>query len=299
MGYMLRRMIRDGAPAEWSPLMRLVASEIADDAHDPGPEKDALPAADNWPHPWSAMPVEGEWRRGEWRDGLAERCGMSARAISRALADLAEAGYDMRSPITGRDGHPVRDKRGRLVYAAKGHAVRFTVPYLPPRPSPQRSPESASIGDWLADGGNRESSPNLASIEPQRSPLLVSKVAESGDPVSSTSPKFKTSPQKMASRRVLTSGSRATRSPDQILADVRQAITREHGQGDAGELTDGQVLGLYFAYGNPKTGRVGDLVAYLSGIFSHAAHIDTFLANAEPACVPCWCVESDCQCEAA
>lgn len=198
--------------------MRLVASEIADDAHDPGHEKDPLPSGDDWPDPWSAMPIEGEYRRGGWKDGLVERCGMSARAISRTLADLATADYDMRAPITDRDSKPVRDKRGRLVYAAKGHAVRFTVPHLPSRGEPQRSPDSASntlqpdsdpdrspemasIGDpETREVGDWESSPDSASIESQRSPLLVPKVAESGDPVPSASPNVKTVPQAAAAR---------------------------------------------------------------------------------------------------
>jgi hypothetical protein len=179
---MLRRMIRDGAPPEWSPLMRLVASEIADDAHDP---EDGDPPLPDGTWPWSAMPIEREFRKGKWVDGLAERTGMSPRAISRTLADLAEAGYEMRKPITDRNGCPVRDKRGRLVFAAKGHALRFQVPILPPREAVQSSPDSATI---------QQSLPDMASFEGQRSPLLASKVAESGDPVSSVSPQLKPSP---------------------------------------------------------------------------------------------------------
>ena len=179
---MLRRMIRDGAPAEWSPLMRLVAGEIADDARDPEDDDDPLPPG-IWP--WSAMPVDREFRKGRWVDGLAERTGMSPRAISRTLADLAEVGYEMRKPITDRNGRPVTDKRGRLVFAAKGHALRFQAPPLVPREVSQSSPESATI---------QQSLPNVASFEGQRSPLLVSKVAESGDPISSVSPQLKPSP---------------------------------------------------------------------------------------------------------
>jgi hypothetical protein len=179
---MLRRMIRDGAPPEWSPLMRLVAGEIADDARDPEDDDDPLPEG-TWP--WSAMPVEREFRKGKWVDGLAERTGMSPRAISRTLADLSEAGYEMRKAITGRDGEPVRDKRGRFVFAAKGHALRFQVPLLPPREASQSSPDSATI---------QQSLPEVAGFESQRSPLLASKVAESGDPVPSGSPQLKPSP---------------------------------------------------------------------------------------------------------
>jgi hypothetical protein len=205
MGYELRRMIRDGAPPGWTPLMRLVAGEIADDARDPDPDRPLPEGA--WP--WSAIPAEGEVRRGEWREGLAERTGMSARAISRVLAELAAVGYEMRIPITGKDGNPVTDRRGRLVFAAKGHALRFHVPPLPPRPNPQSSPDPASFDGTrpvdkptmvagsgkLCVGGRLESSPGTASFDGQRSPLLAPKVAESGDPVSSESPHKDQSPQ--------------------------------------------------------------------------------------------------------
>lgn len=205
---MLRRMIRDGAPPEWTPLMRLVAAEIADDARDPvGDDHEQ----GNGEHPWSAIPIEGKERRGQWQDGLAERTGMSTRAISRVLAELAAADYEMRQPITGRDGKPIRDKRGRLVFAAKDHALRFQVPGLAPRPVPQSSPNPATYAtepvdntptDFAGVAGNpadsapfsEVSSPNPATCDGQRSPLLVSKVAGFGDPISSVSPQLKPSP---------------------------------------------------------------------------------------------------------
>jgi hypothetical protein len=184
---MLRRMIRDGAPPEWTPLMRLVAGEIADDARDPGNDHPLAPGE----LPWSAMPIEGEMRRGRWRDGLADVTGMSARAVSRTLADLAAAGYEMRQPITGRDGHVVTDRRGRVVFAARGHALRFQVPPLLPRLELEWSPDSATFDGtdpFAPTVDNSESSPNLATTEGESSPLLVRKVAESGDPIPSVSP---------------------------------------------------------------------------------------------------------------
>src|SRR5262249_3372768 len=137
MGSELYRMIRDGAPPGWTPPMVLVASMIADDARDPS-QRD--PGEDGWP--WSAIPVEGRWTGRKWHDGLTERTGMAPSTIRRALADLERAGYRMRQPIaTGKDGRPV--------FAAKGHAVRFQVPPLPPRPVPERpqSPPDASTYD--------------------------------------------------------------------------------------------------------------------------------------------------------
>jgi hypothetical protein len=178
--------------------MRLIAGEIADDARDP---KEGEPLPDGvWP--WSALPIEGEIRRGKWRDGLVQITGMSARAISRTLADLAAAGYEMRTPITDKDGHPVTDKRGRVVFAARGHALRFQVPPLAPRPEPESSPDSAinRSTNPRADSDarhvdNYECSPNLATNDGERSPLLVRKVAESGDPIPSVSPQVVLSPQ--------------------------------------------------------------------------------------------------------
>jgi hypothetical protein len=129
MGHELYRMIRDGAPATWTALMRLVAMAIADDARDPsqgGPEDGG------WP--WSALPVAGRYDRdGEWRDGLTERTGATADGVSHALTRLARSGYEMREQIG-------TDSRGRPVFAAKGHATRFRVPLLPPRPEPERPP---------------------------------------------------------------------------------------------------------------------------------------------------------------
>jgi hypothetical protein len=203
VGYLLRRMIRDGAPPGWSPLMRLVAGEIADDARDPEESPGVLVPPSAWPSPgpYSKLPIEGAYRGNGWRDGLAEICGMSGRAVSRVLAELAAQGYDMRAPVTDRNGRPVRDKRGRLVYAAKNHAVSLVVPWLAPRGEPQRSPEVASNGAQPAIiPGEWESLPDLASIEPQRSPLLVPKVAESGDPVPSVSPESQNRPQAAAPR---------------------------------------------------------------------------------------------------
>jgi hypothetical protein len=140
MGWNLRRMIRDGAPASWTPLMRLVAAEIADDARDPDGEQDSLP--------WSTLPISGFWdSRGRWREGLTERTGATASGISHALTKLARAGYELRQPIQDETGKPVTDKRGRPVLAAKGHAVRFQVPVLAPREAPQRSHESTTYDD--------------------------------------------------------------------------------------------------------------------------------------------------------
>lgn len=210
MGYELRRMIRDGAPRSWTSLMRDVAKEIADDARDPGDDS-PLPEG-RWP--WSALRVEGyRDRHGRWHDGLTEICGVSARAISDALTELGRAGYEMRQPIRGADGKPVTDKRGRLVFAAKGHALAFHVPPLPPRGEPQSSQESATFSaDSSHESAGNDAAPDApaaleeaesphrsAGCDPQRSHPAVSKAAPECDPVPSLSPQKIQSPQTVVS----------------------------------------------------------------------------------------------------
>lgn len=206
MGHQLRRMIRDGAPAGWTSLMRDVAKEIADDARDPDDGKDRSGKqvrADEWPDylagrlplPWSAVPVARAPRNGAWRDGLVEICGVSQRAISDALTALGRAGYEMRQPIT-KDGKPVVDKRGRTVFAAKEHALRFQVPPLPPRSVRQSTHESATNEDQSThESATYQASKVAESREQtaQRSHPDVSKVAPGCDPFPSSSPQ-KTSP---------------------------------------------------------------------------------------------------------
>ena len=155
MGHELYRMIRDGAPASWTAAMRMVAMVVADDARDPsqGPPGDG-----GWPR--SKIRVRGGYgRNGEWYDGLAERTGMSERAISRALTALARAGYEMREEVG-------TDQRGRPVFTYAGRrALKFRVPPLTPRTSPPStatlSPPSTAAIAWSPDMA-RHGSPNMA-----------------------------------------------------------------------------------------------------------------------------------------
>lgn len=203
MGSELRRMIRDGAPSTWTSLMRDVAKEIADDARDPS---QGLPEGGR--NPWSALPIEGYWDTRKqppiWRDGLTEICGVSARAISDALTSLARAGYEMRQQIG-------TDKRGRPVYAAKGHAMRFEVPRLPLRPAPHlpaaaetpvdnSAVSTHSDATFGADSSHQgatykaQSTHSDASFGAQRSHPDVPKVAPECDPVPPESPHEDQSP---------------------------------------------------------------------------------------------------------
>jgi hypothetical protein len=192
MGYELYRMIRDGAPRSWTPHMRQVAETIPDDARDPS---QGMPDDGGWPR--SAIPVSGYWTRdGRWRDGITERTGLSERAVSRNLAALAQARYEMRQQAG-------TDKRGRPLFAYPGRAMRFRVPILPPRePPPQATagnapdmatistpelatfgaadPEHAKTGDHMP----AKSGDHMPAKSGTRPPKLASKVTTFGEPLS-------------------------------------------------------------------------------------------------------------------
>jgi hypothetical protein len=59
---------------------------------------------------------------------VCEDLGMPSGTLGNMLARLAARGLELRVPIG-------KDKNGRLVFAAKGHAVDFLFPALPPRES--------------------------------------------------------------------------------------------------------------------------------------------------------------------
>ena len=109
MGHDLYRMIRDGAPPDWTSDMRIVALMIADDARDSAQG----PAGDGGP-PWSAIPIRGGHdHAGNGTTGSPNAPGLRKHAISRALTDLARAGYEMREALgRGKDGR-VRVHRTR------------------------------------------------------------------------------------------------------------------------------------------------------------------------------------------
>jgi hypothetical protein len=232
-------MIRDGAPGSWTSLMRELAKEIADDARDPEPGVSLadLPE-DQWP--WSALRVEGYFdASGEWHDGLAEICGVTLRAISDALTELGRQGYEMRQAIVDREGKPVVDRRGRVLYAGKGHALRFRVPPLAPR-RPQSSHQSAtdySVSSHLSATyvGNAapQSSHQGATNGPQRSHPDVSKLAPGCDPVP-LSPQ-RSSPQSRAPRALADKVRVAVPdATDDEIDEFAKQVTNKHAPEDLG-----------------------------------------------------------------
>jgi hypothetical protein len=178
MGHELYRMILGGHPPGWSTAMLAVALVIADDATEPSRADPDHPACE------STIPVRGCWRTRAgarvWRDGIAERAGLSERAISRALTRLAEAGFELRVPIEAGDG--------RGAFAAKGHALRFRVPRVEPRadpPDPQRTTKPATFAKGDVKPGGRRKGRRIGS---QRTPDLVPKDDKNVVPIPSIPP---------------------------------------------------------------------------------------------------------------
>lgn len=207
MGYRLRRMIRDGASPEWTALMRLVASEIADDARDPDESNSGA-------LPWSAIGVEGHWdEHGAWHDGLAEICGVTPRAISDALTGLARARYEMRRQLG-------TDKRGKPVYAYRGRAMQFVVPPLAPRKPPERPHSDATFTGSAAP----ESPHSGAAIEPERSHSRVKRSHQSATP----SPQVPSKDQNTdPSDRDRDESRSRPAIADEFLPDVTEELCRE------------------------------------------------------------------------
>lgn len=109
----------------------------------------------------------------------------------------------------------------------------------------------------------------------------------------------KMAPAAPVSRRGAASSAAAQRTTKQSIADIRTAIANVSSQGEADNLTDGEVVGLFYTYGNPRK-RVRDLVAYMSKILEDAhCDVDALLAGSEAVCIPCWSYESACKCSQA
>lgn len=153
-----------------------------------------------------------------------------------------------------------------------------------------------------ADDRNRpdaSTSEDTTSSQVDASDRFVSDAKRSDKTKDVTTKDIKDEDQKMAqeraSRRAHASGASISRTTPEIISQVRLAVAEVCGEADAEDLTDGEVLGLYFRYGNPKR-PARDLAKYLVKILEDAGHVDGLLANAEAVCVPCWAYESACTC---
>lgn len=105
MGVRLIVEVLDHAPAELSPLDRLLLVVIAEDANDT--TREGFPG-------WELIARRMRWTG--HKDG-------GKGAVRSALAKLAEHGVDVRVPLT-------KGKDGRAVYAASGHRTVYRIPPL-------------------------------------------------------------------------------------------------------------------------------------------------------------------------
>lgn len=166
MGYELRRWLADRLPDDVSSGERLVALEIADQAHE------------------TTRLAYGK----DLMDVVTRRTGYSdAKQIGRVLEKLAAHGVELRVPVTDKDGNPVTDKRGRKLFAFKGHALRLRVPLQKDCPA-LKLPRPGELSESSPAEGSKEPqrSPARGSNDAQRSPARSPKVPRSGDPTTHT-----------------------------------------------------------------------------------------------------------------
>jgi hypothetical protein len=105
LGHDLTRMLRAGMPRGWTAGERCVALILADVCND----RTRRPPAGLNPS-----------------EILCEELSITPGTLGNILASLARKGCEFRVPFG-------RDKHGRPVYAAKGHAVEYAFPMITPR----------------------------------------------------------------------------------------------------------------------------------------------------------------------
>jgi hypothetical protein len=178
MGYRLRRWFEDRLPQEISSGERVVALAIADLV-------------------WDDSRVGYGTK---FMAKLLHKTGFENEAqLGKVLGKLAARGIELRVPINGQDGKPLKNKRGQLVYAHRGHQRTFRVPFeseFPGRPAPywndeeeERSPDREPNA-WYDEERSParetitpERSPNRETNKAERSPARESKVTQAGDPI--------------------------------------------------------------------------------------------------------------------
>ena len=220
MGYELRRWLEDRLPQEISSGERVVALAIADLAWD------------------DSRVAYGR----KFMEKLLWKTGFENEAqIGKVLGKLAGRGIELRVPINGDDGKPLRNKRGQLVYAHRGHQRTFRIPFaseFPGRTAPhwgddgERSPDH-NVHSWhdaerspARETFNAERSPAGGSFEGERSPgregfrgerspARESMVTQAGDPIPLTTPTF---PPSSTPRGAEAAGKAASEQDDDTLA---------------------------------------------------------------------------------
>lgn len=194
MGYELRRWFEDRLPQEISSGERIVALAIADLAWD-----------DSRIGYGRKFMEKLLWKTGFENEGQ----------VGKVLGKLAARGIELRVPVNGEDGKPLRNKRGQLVYAHRGHQRTFRIPFaseFPGRTAPHWGDDEESSPDRMyswhngerspvretfnverspsREGFEGERSPNRETFEGERSPARESMVTQAGDPIPQTTPSF-------------------------------------------------------------------------------------------------------------
>lgn len=220
MGYELRRWFEDRLPLEISSGERVVALAIADLA-------------------WDDSRI-GYGRK--FMQKLLWKTGFENEAqVGKVLGKLAARGIELRVPIKGQDGKPLRNKRGQFIYAHRGHQRTFRIPLeseFPGRPAPywddqdERSPDR-DVHAWHDDerspgretfeaerspareGFQGDRSPGREGYRGERSPARESLVTQAGDPIPLTTPTF---PPSATPRGVDSAGKAGSEKEDPALA---------------------------------------------------------------------------------
>jgi len=167
LGYKLRRWLADHLPPGISSGERLVALEAADQAND------------------DTRTAYGT----DLLEIIARRSGLSGpKQVGKILGKLAAHGIELRVPVTGADGRPLRDGRGRPVFACNGHKLTLRIPTLEDCPAlvaPEETIEGPPPGAPSTFEGPPSGAPSTAEGPPPgtgRSPAGDSKVPRPGHP---------------------------------------------------------------------------------------------------------------------
>lgn len=220
MGYELRRWFEDRLPQEISSGERVVALAIADLA-------------------WDDSRI-GYGRK--FMEKLLYKTGFENESqLGKVLGKLAARGIELRVPIRGQDGEPLKNKRGQFVYAHRGHQRTFRVPLeteFPGRPAPywndqdeqspdrdhhawydgERSPAGVTFEGERSparEGFQGDRSPAREGFKGERSPARESMVTQAGDPIPLTTPTF---PPSATPRGTESTGKAGSEKDDPALA---------------------------------------------------------------------------------
>lgn len=165
MGYKLRRWLAEALPDGLSSGERLVALEVADQAHE-------------------------DTRRAygaNLMDVIVRRTGLSdPKQVGKILGKLGAAGVELRVPATDKTGQVLKDKQGRTVYACRGHMLEFRIPQPGEFPA-LKVPQAGELNEPKVPPAGELSDPQEEKGPPpgpERSPARGTKVPLAGDPTS-------------------------------------------------------------------------------------------------------------------